>query len=356
MPLRFPRYAQTSSGVRDKVLRQVVERINARYHKETKREGRVLSTLRNSVFSGDRPYISSGVLPIDCIVGFGLGFPTGIVEIFGPESSGKTAVVERTLAEAQRLGYYTGMFASEYSLNYKRALAVGLNEDQLLIFESDTIEDFYDELKAAVLEIRKLDKETPIVISWDTISATPTRAELVHKAGLENSDMGNFALKMSRFFRRLVKFLFINRVCLLCVNQTRVNLAQMYGSKESTYGGKALRFYAWVRCRISKVKSIPGPGDQDSGFISEFRTVKNKTGCPPWKRCRLPILWDRGIDSVLAAWEYAVQQKVFQRRGAVYTFKGQLLTRNSFPKFYRAHREEIDRLIRQSVSTGGQEE
>src|SRR5437879_544446 len=248
--LRFPRLADAEKprGVSTKVLLHVIKKIN-----KEERNGNFLSLLENSVFSHPRSYVSSGIVPVDCVVCFGLGFPPGIVEIFGAEATIKSALMEETLAESQRQQYYTVLFPTEYSLDYRRAKNVGLDEKKLLICEVETVEDVYAQIKHIVNEIRRRDAETPIVIGWDSIAATPTRSELAHKAGLEASDMGKSAQQMSKLFRRLVRFLFVNKVCLLCVNQTRTNLARLWGSKESTYGGKALRFYAWVRCRMSKI-------------------------------------------------------------------------------------------------------
>src|SRR5271169_6109689 len=110
MPLRFPRYPDKKNDQANiRLIGTVVKRISEKY-KKTKNASKI-STLRDSIFSVDRPYMPSGVLPVDCVVAFGMGFPTGIIEIVGPETSGKTAPVEKTLAEAQRLGYHTGMFA-----------------------------------------------------------------------------------------------------------------------------------------------------------------------------------------------------------------------------------------------------
>ena len=347
MPLRWPRRREKKENRANiRLIGKVVKRIAEKY-KKTKNPSKI-STLRDSIFAIDRPYMPSGVLPVDCVVAFGMGFPTGIIEIFGPETSGKTALVEKTLAEAQRLGYHTGMFAAEYTLNYRRVRRVGLDDKLLIMFDAETIEDFYTELVDVVGEIRKLDKKTPIVIGWDTIAATPTNMEQENERGLDYSAMGQMAGQMSKFFKRLVRFLFVNKVCLLCVNQTRVNLAQMWGSKETTSGGKALRFYAWVRCRVSRIKGIVNSEKREIGFLCEFRTVKNKVA-PPFRRCTFPIYWDRGIDSVMAIWHFGIEQKVFKKKGAHYTYKGHKIRERTFPEFYKVYHKSINQRIRESV-------
>ncbi len=352
LPLRFPRYARDPDirGVSDKVLRKVVDKINTVYRKKIKDTEDVLTTLGDSVFSQPRGYVPSGILPIDCVVCYGMGFPTGIIEIYGGEASFKTGILENTLAEAQRSGYYTVIFPTEYSINYRRIKSVGVNEDQLLVGEVETIEDVYDQIKRIVKLIREDDADTPILIGWDSVAATPTRTELEAEGGLEASDMGRSALQMSKLFRRLVRFLFVNKVCLVCINQTRTDLGKMYGNKESTFGGRALKFYAWVRCRLSQVKSIKNSDNDEIGVMVEFFTIKNKWA-PPRRKCRLPVYWDRGVDPVLAVWEYAVDKKVFTRKGTAYRYKGQIITRASFPRFYGRHRKEIDKQLRRATAT-----
>lgn len=346
--LRFPRLKENEEprGAKTKILLRIIEKVNKQYKKEA--NGNSTSLLGDSVFSHPRSYISSGILPIDCIVCFGLGFPPGIVEIYGNEASGKSAVMEETLAESQRKQYYTILFPTEYSLDWRRAKSVGLDEKKLLVCEVETVEDVYAQLKYIVTEIRKKDQDTPIVAGWDSVAATPTRSELAHKAGLESSDMGKSALQMSKLFRRLVRFLFVNKVCLLCVNQTRTNLGVMWGNKESTYGGKALRFYAWVRCRISRIKTLKNSDDEKIGYLSKMECIKNKVA-PPERSCLLPIFFDKGIHKTLAIWEYCVENDVFKKKGTSYRYRGAVMTKKKFPKFFRKHRAEIEAACRQTT-------
>src|SRR6266576_169639 len=342
--LRFPRFKEGKGprGVSDKLLHGIIEK----YKKDSNGN---TSLLGDSVFSQPRCYVSSGILPIDCIVQFGLGFPPGIIEIYGNEASGKTAVMEETLAQSQKQSYYTILFPTEYSLDYRRSKEVGLDESKLLICEVETVEDVYAQIKSIVKDIREKDTETPIVIGWDSVAATPKRSELANKAGLEASDMGKSALQMSKLFRRLVKFLFINKVCLICVNQTRTNLGVRWGNKESTYGGKALRFYSWVRCRITKIKTLKNSADEKIGYLSKMECTKNKVS-PPERSCLLPIYFDKGIHKSLAIWEYCVENEIFKKKKTSYRYNGSVMTRKVFPKFYKKHRLEIDAACRQSTA------
>jgi recombination protein RecA len=346
--LRFPRFDEDAEprGVETKVLLSIIEKIRKQNDKNGNRNSTTL--LGDSVFSQPRTYISSGILPVDCVVCFGMGFPPGIVEIYGAEATIKSAIMEETLAESQRKEYYTILFPTEYSLDYRRAKNVGLDEKKLLICEVETVEDVYAQLRYIVQEIRKKDPDTPIVAGWDSVAATPTRSELANKAGLEASDMGRSALQMSKLFRRLVRFLFVNKVCLLCVNQTRSNLRVQWGNKESTYGGKALRFYAWVRCRMSRIKTLKNKDDEKIGYLIRMECVKNKIA-PPERSCIIPIYFDRGIDKVLTIWEYCVEEEIFTKKGTAYRYDGSVMTRKTFPKFYRKHKKEIDAACRKST-------
>ena len=336
---RFPR---TTGKMASKIAAGIQKRLAKRGSPEVS-----VSLLGASLFSEPRAFVPSGILPVDLIVSrSGEGFPAGIVEIFGAEHSGKTAILERTLAHAQELGYHTALWPVEYSLDMERVKSVGVSPELLYLGEGETFEDVFEELRATVAEIREHDQEIPIVAGWDTIAATGSRSEMDHKSGLEGGDMGKAGLHLSRFFRRLKKFLFTNKVCLICLNQTRVNLGQTWGSNETTPGGKALRFYAWVRLRTRIVKILKNADDKKEGMLIGVECVKNKVA-PPFRSCQLPIYWDRGIDVAEAVWLYAVDQELFTRKGTGYRYKGNVVTKRVFvAKFYGAHREEIDAELR----------
>lgn len=314
-----------------RVLRKVVERLGRKYKKSTESSGVYL--FPDSVFSDDRPYASTGLLSLDWTICRGKGFPTGIIEIYGPEASGKTAVVERALAEAQKNGWYTAMFSPEYSLEARRVRSVGINVDNLVILEAETIEDFHSRLREFVLNIRKEDKKTPIFVGWDSIAATPTRAEMDNKRGLEAPEMAGLARQLSKFFRSMISFLFRNKVCLLCINQTRDSLAR-WGAREVTSGGRALRFYALIRCRISRIDVLKNKDGRERAFLCELRTTKNKAGWPPFRSCKLNVDWKQGINVPLSDWEYFLENKLFHRKGLHYVYRGQKLSRKTFPEFY----------------------
>lgn len=330
---RFPRLPKAPTS---RVLQRVVEKLGRKYQKDRGGEAGGISLFSNSVFSDDRPYARTGLISLDWTVCRGKGFPTGIIEIYGPESSGKTAIVEKTIAEAQKNGWYTAIFPPEYSLEARRVKSVGIDGSNLVILEATTIEDFYDELKDFVRSIRQQDADTPILIGWDSIAATPTRTELDNKKGLGASEMAGLARQLSKFFRQLVSFLFKNKVCLLCVNQTRDSLAK-WGRREVTAGGRALRFYAWVRCRISVSEVVKDKDGRERAFLCDFKTTKNKVA-PPFRACQLYIDWLHGINVPLSDWGFFVGINLFHRKGLHYFYRGRAISRKKFPEFYASHR------------------
>lgn len=332
--------------IRTQVIRKVIAKINSVYGKN--REDLPLTTFAESIFAKPKLFIKSGIFPLDCIVGKGRGIPAGIIEVFGPEGSGKSAIMESILAKAQKLGYYTGIFPQEYTMEEDRVKSVGLNVEELMVSDAETIEEIYDQIKSTTLEIRKYDKKTPIVYGWDSVAATPTRSELDHKKGLAASDMGKFANQMSKLFRRLVRFLRKNDVCLICVNQTRASM-EMYGPKETTYGGKALRFYAWVRMRTKVAAPILDAQKRKIGHLMEVETKKNKAGAPPFMTCLLPLYYFNGIHATEAVWHYALELGVIHRKGTAYRIGTDIVTRRSFPKIYKRKGKLIRKLIRRVV-------
>jgi len=349
---RFPRLPEeeTTPVSRATVL-SVVKKINRQFKKKRDEdEDAAASTFEGSVFARPKVYVPSGILPVDCIIGSGQGWPTGIIEIYGPEGSGKSAVLEKTIAAAQKRGFYTAIFPMEYSLDDARVRNVGIDTETLMILDAETIEDIFDQIKATTRSIRETDKDTPIVFGWDSVAATPCRSELENAddTGIEKSNMGRVAQQMSKMFKMLVRFLSKNKVCLICVNQTRASMA-MYGPKETTSGGKALRFYAWVRCRTGIVERIKSKDKQTIGVMIEIESVKNKTGTAPFQKCRLPLTFLRGIDSVQAVWEYGIELDVFKRKGTSYRFGNQLVTKKSFKKLYGKNHVLIDGLIKEAA-------
>lgn len=329
--------------VSEKILSDVIAKINRSFQKKDS-DSVPLSTFADSIFSKPNIYIRTGIVPLDCIFGSGKGIPDGIIEIFGVEGSGKSAILENILAEAQRRGYYTILFPMEYSLEPTRIKSVGLDETKLIMGEgAETIEDIYDLLRGLVVEIRKNDPQATIVVGWDTIASTPTGSEIGE--GLAKTDMGKFAALMSRFFRRLVRFLRRNHVCLVCINQERDSL-NPYGPKTTTPGGRAIRFYSWIRARVRVIERIKNSSGKEIGLMSEVSTVKNKSGTPPFQKCLLPVYFTAGINAAEATWEYAKEIGVIERRGTKHMLNGKLVTRKSFAKLYAKTPNRINKLVR----------
>lgn len=334
---KIKRYPRLDTGA---ISADVIEQLNKKYKKDKKNEF-VLEMLSDSVFSGKRPFLPTGIPPLDAILSCGQGFPTGIVEIYGPFSSGKSALTEKCVLEAQNQNWYIGFFCAEYSLNYDRCVKLGIDPTKLIMIDVETIEDFYEKIQDIVRKIRETDPHTPILIVWDSIAATPSRTEMAQEKGLDDNEMAKLARQMSKFFKRMTRFLFKNKVCLLAVNQTRSNIGVRFGNPETTSGGKALGFYAWIRLRLGRIKTLRDSGENSLGYMIEAKTTKNKTAAYPDQKCKFPIYWSHGIDSAMSTWEYCVDYGIFKKDGTKYTFRKKLLTKKTFPKFYRKNRETL---------------
>jgi recombination protein RecA len=339
---RFPRLdvAEVSASV--------IEELNEKYRKDKKHEF-ILEMLSDSIYSEERPFLKTRVPPLDAILSRGRGFPAGIIEIYGPESSGKTAVTEKAVVEAQKLEWYVLFFCAEYSLNYERCQKLGIDEDKLIMLDAETLEDFFDEVKDVSTGIRKLDGNTPILVIWDSIAATPCKAEQEQTQNFNDNEMAKLARQMSKIFKRMVRFLFKNKILLLAVNQTRSNIGQRFGNPETTTGGRALRFYSWIRLRLAKIKTLRDSRENSIGYMIEARTTKNKTEASPDQRCKFPIYWTHGIDAAGSVWEWCIDQGIFKKVKTHYEYRGKIVRHKTFPKFYASHKKDIIRRIRRSM-------
>jgi recombination protein RecA len=350
--VRFPRKAFPPAHVSEKSLSRVIENINKSYRKS--HPDGVVKPLEESIFAKPQGYVSSGIFPLDLIVGRGRGFPPGIVEVFGKKGSAKSAIGDETLAAAQHQDFYTGLFPMEFSVNYDRLRQVGIDEKKLMVFEeAETIEDVYEQIRKTVITIRKFDKTTPIIFVWDTIASTPSRRELEAPEGLDDTAMGVNARLMSALFKRLVGFLFKNHVLLIGINQTRENIGQRFGNKEITSGGKALGFYAWVQLRTYVEKHIRR-GANSIGLMCVVECVKNKVA-PPFRKCRIPLYFDHGIDKPKAVFEYLVDNGFIKVHGEAYRYNGDLVSPRTFAKYYAAHHAEIRTRLRKFVQPENKE-
>ncbi|MCR4318417.1 MAG: recombinase RecA [Planctomycetes bacterium] len=254
--------------------------------------------------------ISTGSLSLDFALGCG-GFPRGrIVEIFGPESSGKTTLAMHALANAQRDGGIGAIIDAEHAFDPAYAGKLGIDVQNLLISQPDSGEHA---LKIAEL-LAKSGAVDVIVI--DSVAALVPKAELEGEYG--ESHMGLQARLMSQALRKLTAIVSHSKVCLIFINQIREKIGVVYGSPETTTGGRALKFYSSLRLEVRRATSLK-KGEECEGIQTKVKVVKNKLA-PPFKSVEFDIIFGKGINYVGDIIDLAVSEKIVNRAGAWYSF------------------------------------
>jgi recombination protein RecA len=289
--------------------------------------------------------ISTGALSLDLALGIG-GLPRGrVVEIFGPESSGKSTLAMHVVAEAQRNGGVCAYIDAEHAMDPVYASAIGVNVDDLLISQPDTGEQAL-EIADMLIRSGALD-----VLVIDSVAALVPRAEIEGEMG--DTHMGLQARLMSQALRKLTGNL--NRSGTICIfiNQLREKIGVMFGSPETTPGGRALKFYASVRLDIRRVESIKD-GPELIGNRARVKVVKNKTA-PPFKQAEFDIMYGKGISREGSLIDVGVDLGIVKKSGAWFTYEGEQLGqgREKAKQFLVENLDmmlEISEKIRQTVA------
>ncbi|OYD25437.1 recombinase RecA [Oceanimonas baumannii] len=288
--------------------------------------------------------ISTGSLSLDIALGIG-GLPTGrIVEIYGPESSGKTTLTLQVIAQAQRAGKVCAFVDAEHALDPVYAGKLGVNVDDLLVSQPDTGEQA---LEICDMLVRSGAVDVIIV---DSVAALTPRAEIEGEMG--DSHVGLQARLMSQALRKLTGNIKSANCLCIFINQIRMKIGVMFGSPETTTGGNALKFYSSVRLDIRRIGSIK-EGDEVVGNETRVKVVKNKVA-PPFKQAEFQIMYGAGISKEGELIELGVKHKLIEKAGAWYSYKGDKIGQgkaNSI-KYLLEHTsiaEEIEQQLRQML-------
>jgi recombination protein RecA len=298
--------------------------------------------------------VPSGSLGLDIALGIG-GFPRGrVVEIYGPESSGKTTLSLSVIAQAQKLGGAAAFIDAEHALDPLYAKKLGVNIDDLLVSQPDSGEQAL-EITDMLVRSGAVD-----VVVVDSVAALTPKAEIEGEMG--EPQMGLQARLMSQALRKLTANIKRSNTLVIFINQIRMKIGVMFGNPETTTGGNALKFYASLRLDIRRIGALKR-GEEVIGNQTRVKVVKNKLA-PPFKQCEFDILYNEGISKLGEIIDIGVEQGIVEKSGAWYTYKKDRIGqgKDNAREFLRenpAMANEIEQKVREKVvsvpTTGGGE-
>jgi len=292
--------------------------------------------------------ISTGSLELDAALGVG-GVPRGrVVEIFGPESSGKTTLALHIIAEAQRAGGSAAFVDAEHALDPAYAKSLGVNIDDLLISQPDTGEQGL-EITEVLVRSGAID-----VVVVDSVAALVPRAEIDGEMG--EPTMGLQARLMSQALRKLTAAISKSKTCVIFINQLREKIGVMFGNPETTTGGRALKFYASIRLDIRRISSIK-EGEEVVGSRVKVKVVKNKVA-PPFREAEFDIIFGEGISRLGSLLDLGSAHKIIEKSGSWFSYGGERIGqgRDNAKRFLHEHPAlagEIEVKVRAALGMAG---
>jgi recombination protein RecA len=261
------------------------------------------------------PAISTGAVSLDYALGIG-GVPRGrVVEVFGPESSGKTTLTLQIIAEAQKLGGMAAFVDAEHALDAQYAKKLGVDLDNLLVSQPDNGEQALE-----IVEVLVRSGGVDVVVV-DSVAALVPRAEIDGEMG--EAQMGLQARLMSQALRKLTGVVSKSKTCLIFINQLREKIGVMFGNPETTTGGRALKFYASVRIDIRRIGAIKD-GESVVGGRTRVKVVKNKVA-PPFREAEFDVMYGEGISREGDLLDLAVDRRIVEKSGTWFAFSGERL-------------------------------
>ncbi len=334
--------AQNQRSERYEAVRIAMQQIEKQFGK-----GSIMKLGEQMQAAASVPALSTGSIALDLALGIG-GFPRGrIVEIYGPEASGKTTVCLHVIAEAQKAGGTAAFIDAEHALDPLRAKAIGVDLDNLLISQPDNGEQAL-EITEMLVRSGGLD-----VIVVDSVAALTPKAEIEGEMG--DAVMGAQARLMSQAMRKLTAAINKSKTLLIFTNQIRMKIGVMFGNPETTTGGQALKFYASARIDMRKIGNI-SEGEQVIGGRHRAKVVKNKMA-PPFRVAEFDIMNAGGISRSGGIVDVAVEMGIMQKSGSFYKYKEKTLAqgRDALKLELESNvalMQEIDGLIRQKIKDG----
>ncbi len=306
MPTRKTKKDDTSSSEKGKSLETAISQIETQFG-----PGTIMRMGEREVQS--IPSISTGSLGLDLALGI-MGLPKGrVVEIFGPESSGKTTLTLQVIAECQKQGGTAAFIDAEHALDPVYAEKIGVKIDDLLLSQPDTGEQA---LEVADIMVKSGGIDVLVI---DSVAALVPRAEIEGEMG--DHHVGLQARLMSQALRKITGNIKKSNTLVIFINQIRMKIGVMFGSPETTSGGNALKFYSSVRLDIRRIGTVKD-GDEVAGNETRVKVVKNKVS-PPFRQAEFQILYNKGINRAGEILDIGVERKIVEKAGAWYAYDGE---------------------------------